>query len=526
MAAHPRITRRRKNAILAARMRLAELMGTLSLATDAGMGMPAEHGLRAAALAIGIGEAVGATHAERSDAFYLALLRYVGCTSDSDIAAEVMGDEVVVRGALYGVDWAAPTRLMPRFIGAIARGKGPVGGVTAAVRAMTKMPKLMGTAISHCEVGDRLAARVGFDGGFRGALFQTFERFDGGGFPQKLRGDAIALPMRIAQLAEEIEVGHRQGGALGARALVKQRRKQLDPRLVDRFDSAAVTICAALDAPSAWTAALAVEPAPHRVVDQDAIDEVLRVMADFADLKSRFTRTHSRGVADLAGRAARQLGLGASLQQVVERAGLVHDLGRVAVSISVWDKPGPLTDPEWERVRMHTYVGERILARLSSLSAVTEIASLAHERVDGRGYHRKLVGPSCPVLARILAAADVYHAMIEDRAHRRAHGEQAAAAMLAAEANRGALCPDAVAAVLAAAGHAPTRRAAGPAGLTDRERAVLRLVARGLTNKEVAVALDISTKTAGHHVQHIFEKIGVTTRAAASMFAMQHGLVA
>jgi DNA-binding NarL/FixJ family response regulator len=83
-----------------------------------------------------------------------------------------------------------------------------------------------------------------------------------------------------------------------------------------------------------------------------------------------------------------------------------------------------------------------------------------------------------------------------------------------------------VEAVLAAAGHERVgTRAPAPAGLSDRELEVLRLVARGLTNKEVAARLDISVKTAGHHVQHIFGKIGVTTRAAAGLFAMQNDLL-
>jgi len=261
------------------------------------------------------------------------------------------------------------------------------------------------------------------------------------------------------------------------------------------------------------------------VIDDAQIDDVLRAMGRFADLKSRFTRAHSAGVAALARRAADHLRLDDAVARTVERAALVHDLGRVAVGAAIWDKPGPLTDLERERVRVHAYAGERILSRAPCLAAIADVATLAHERLDGRGYHRRLSAAACSIGARVLAAADVYHAMTEPRAHRPAHAPEVAAAELTAQARAGTLCPDAVGAVLAVIGHAPAR-AARPAGLTERELDVLRLVARGLTNKEVASALEISPRTAGHHLERVFAKVGVTTRAAAAMFAMEHGLVA
>jgi HD-GYP domain-containing protein (c-di-GMP phosphodiesterase class II) len=504
-------------------MRLAELMGALSLASDAGMGMPMEHGLRAAVAAVAVGQSAGSPSAELGDAFYLALFRYAGCTADSDLAARVFGDEVAVRGALYGVDWGAPGQVVPRMVRAVARGHGAV----RAARAVARLPSLMQTARSHCEVGDRLAASIGFSSAFRTALGQTFERWDGKGMPLKLRGEAVALSMRLAQLGEEVEVGHRQGGAPGARALVRQRAgRGLDPALVQAFDRHADEICRALEAPSMWAAMLEAEPGRPRLADDDAIDVVLQDMGHFADLKSSFTRAHSSGVARLARAAALELGLGEAAARTLARAGWVHDLGRVAVSAAVWDQPRPLTDPEWERVRMHTYVADRILTRLSGLAEVAEVAAADHERLDGKGYHRRITGAASPPMIRLLAAADVYHALVEARAHRPARSADQAASELSAMARAGSLCPDAVRAVLAAAGHTGRPvRAERPAGLTEREVEVLRLVARGLTNKEVGVALGISTKTAGNHIQHVFEKVGVTTRAAATLFAMQKGLV-
>jgi HD-GYP domain-containing protein (c-di-GMP phosphodiesterase class II) len=507
-------------------VRLLELLGTFSLAADTGMGLPAEQGLRSAAVASRLGQSLGRPDTECSDALYLSLLRYVGCTSDSDVAAHVLSDEVRVRGELYGVDWGAMSDVVPRLARAVARGKRPLEAVASVARTTVRLPLLLGTAQSHCEVGDQLAKRIGFGEAFRRMLFQTFERWDGRGWPRRLRGEAIELPMRLAQAGEEIEIGHRLGGVDAARARLRQRSgKTVDPRLAECFEQNASDVCAAIEVTSQWKATLANEPVPHRRVEGDQTDEILRAMADFADLRSRFTRSHSRGVAALSAEAAARMRLSPQEATLVERAALVHDLGRVAVGSSVWDKAAPLTDPEQERVRLHSYAGERILSRAPSLAEIASVATLAHERLSGGGYHRALKAPSLPVLARILAAADVYHALIEERAHRRAHSPDQAASVLSSLSDRGSLCADAVRSVLDAAGFERARRPGAAGDLTEREVEVLRLVARGLTNKEIASALSISVKTAGNHVQNIFTKLGITTRAAAAMAAMQRGLL-
>ena len=207
----------------------------------------------------------------------------------------------------------------------------------------------------------------------------------------------------------------------------------------------------------------------------------------------------------------------------VQRAAFVHDIGRVAVPVRIWNKPGPLTIDEWERVRLHAYQSERVLARSPFLSELSSVAAFDHERLDGSGYHRGFGGASLSPMARLLAAADAYHAMTEPRPHRPAMSRDEAADILNSEGRVGRLAPDAVAAVLDAAGHAPVR-VERPAGLTEREAEVVGLLARGFQTKQVAAALGISAKTADRHVQNAYRKIGVSTRAAAAVFAMEHGL--
>jgi DNA-binding CsgD family transcriptional regulator len=204
---------------------------------------------------------------------------------------------------------------------------------------------------------------------------------------------------------------------------------------------------------------------------------------------------------------------------------LVHDLGRVAIENGIWDKPGPLTTSEWERARLHVYYTERILVRCRSLSSLVEPAWTHHERLDGSEYRRAVAAEALSQVDRIVAAADVFAALTAERPHRAAVTEEAAAGTLEAEA-RGKLDSEAVACVLAAAGERAVPRPPGwPADLTDREVEVLRLIARGRSNRDVAELLFISPKTVGRHVENLYTKIGVSSRAAAAVFAMEHRLL-
>jgi HD-GYP domain-containing protein (c-di-GMP phosphodiesterase class II) len=209
----------------------------------------------------------------------------------------------------------------------------------------------------------------------------------------------------------------------------------------------------------------------------------------------------------------------------LRRAAVVEDLGRLGVSNAIWDKPGPLTPVDWERVRLHPYLTERMLASSAALAPLAAIAAQHHERLDGSGYPHGLSGGAISPAARILAAADVYHAATEPRPHRPARAPAEAAAELRAEVRAGRIDGDAADAVLAVAGHRVGPRGQGLAGLTTREVEVLRLLARGLSNREIAARLVISRKTASSHVEHIYAKVGVSSRAAASLFAVRHGLL-
>ena len=230
-------------------------------------------------------------------------------------------------------------------------------------------------------------------------------------------------------------------------------------------------------------------------------------------------------MAELAAATASGLGLPEDETSTLRRAGLVHDLGRLGVSNSIWDKPGPLGAGEWERMRLHPYMTERMLHQSEVLAPLGAIAVQHRERLDVSGYPNGLSGAGISRSARILGAVDAYRSMREPRPHRPPLRADAAAAELQADVRAGKLDGDAVAAVLAAAGHPVGARLDRPAGLTAREIDVLRLVARGHSSKQIAAELVITPKTARNHIEHIYTKIDASSRVAASLYATEHGLL-
>ncbi|HSL64865.1 MAG TPA: HD domain-containing phosphohydrolase, partial [Gaiellaceae bacterium] len=452
-----------------------------------------------------------------------ALLRFLGCTSDAaETAAVAGGDDRAFNAAMAPAVNGSGRELMGTFVRTVGAGRAALRRAALVVRGLAEL-KGDGLAV-HCEVAAMLAARAGLEQPVVHALAHAYERWDGKGEPAGLAGDAIPLAVRIALVAKDVDLAVRAGEDPGE-WLRTRRGRAYDPGVVDAFERVGSELLSDLDGADEWERALAAEPEPAATIEADRLDAVLAAFADFADLKSPWIRGHSRRVAALAEEAARLAGLDEVACAQLRRAGLVHDLGRVAVENGVWDKPGPLTTPERERVRLHAYYTERILVRCTALASVVGPASSHHERLDGSGYHRSLTADALSRADRILAAADVLAALTADRPHRPALGDDAAARTLEAE-SRAGLDPDAVACVLAAAGRRAAPRARRwPADLTDREVEVLRLLARGRSNREVASELVISPKTVGRHVENLYRKLGVSSRAAAAVFAMEHRLL-
>jgi HD-GYP domain-containing protein (c-di-GMP phosphodiesterase class II) len=505
-------------------LRLAELVAALSLGIDLGFGQPMEHVLRQTLIALRLADRMGLDEDARAAVYYTALLTNVGCHTDAHEQAKWFGDDIGLKAdkytyGLHGVRGAAASM---RRLGS---------GASSLVHrfriglefAVSGHKDVDGMVAHHSAMARKLGEELGLPEAVLDALDSSYEQWDGKGWPGKLAGEYVPVAARLAAIAEYTEVAHRIGGVEAVKKLVRKHRGKLfDPDLAVETERNADMVFAGLDAADTWGAVIDAEPALAVTLSGERVDAALLAVADFIDLKSPYWLGHSRSVAGLAQEAAAHIGVEAVLMR---RAALVHDFGRLGVSNAILDKRGPLGAGEWERIRIMPYLTERMLRQSPALGPLGAIAVQHRERLDGTGYPNGLSGRAISRPARILAAADAYQSMREPRPYRERLTAGEAADALRREVRDGRLDGDAVDAVLAAAGHRVTGRREGPAGLTEREIEVLRLAARGLTNKDIAAHLVISPKTVANHIEHIYTKIGASTRAMASLFAVKHGLL-
>jgi HD-GYP domain-containing protein (c-di-GMP phosphodiesterase class II) len=496
-----------------ANLRLAELVAALSLGIDLGFGQPMEHVIRQCLIALRLAERAGADSETRAIVYYTALLVNVGCHTDAHEQAKWFGDDIALKSGKYDYE---PTSVRAKASGLrrLGAGRPPLHRLRVGVAFATSGYKELNDMFAHhAEMAAGLARELELPDGVHDALLAAYESWDGRGWPKGLEGDEIPLASRIVQLAEYAEVAHRLRGVEGARTLARQRAgRQFDPALATLLSVGAEAILD-LDSVDCWEAVIEAEPALTVVVTGERFDEALEAVANYVDLKSPYFLGHSRAVADLSAEAASLLGMPEGDVRTLRRAGLTHDFGRLGISNAIWDKRGPLGAGERERVWLHPYFTQRMLRASKLLAPVGAIAAQHCERLDGSGYPQGDSGNAISRPARILAAADAYQAMREPRPHRPERSPDEAAAELRADVKAGRLDAEAADAVLGAIGHRMPRRREGPAGLTTREVEVLRLVAQGLSNKEIGARLVISPKTAGNHVEHIYSKIDASSRA-------------
>lgn len=503
-------------------LRLAEVLGTLSLATDLANGQPSEHALRTAILAVRLAQDEPAD--VRRDVYWAGLLRYLGCNGFAvEEAAYASGDDIGLRASFVRADLGRPSEFIGAVLRDVGRGAPPLQRAKGVLRLLSDPQAPRAHALAQCDAAEHCGRKLGMPAGVLQALAHSDERYDGRGFPDGLAGDALSLPQRYVEAARVAVVFHTLSGVQGARAELSRRAGgHLDPHVVARFTEAAPQLCARLEQDSVWDDFLDSEPGLW-LLDENALEPLFEAFALMADLKSGYFSGHSPAVAALARAAAQAQGLAPEKVDLLGRAALLHDLGRVAVSTGVWDKPGPLTAAEWERVRLHSYYTDRVLRHSPALACYADIAGRAHERLDGSGYHRG--DHDADALVRLLAAADVYQACTEARAFRPASDAHGARQVLLDGIAQGRLCRRAVDAVLAAAGQLPSRQAHATEALTEREVGVLRLLVLGLTNKEIGRQLGISPRTVQQHTIHIYGKTGVKSRAGAALWAIERGLL-
>jgi HD-GYP domain-containing protein (c-di-GMP phosphodiesterase class II) len=507
-------------------IRSLEVMGALSRATDLGTGLPDGHALRAAAIAARLAALAGLDEPDIEAVRQVGLLHSAGCTSDAHETALLYGEDLEIRADYARIDEGRQLEVMAFLLRRLGRSSSPAKRVFAIARGLPGAQSRARSAFAgHCEVAARLAERLSCSQQVGIALGYVFERWDGKGFPAGASGETIPVLARILHVGRDLALFAELAGVEGA---VEVMRTRGGGAYEDGLSTLAVDHAAELleDLGDGWDAAIGQPAASAPTLDDAELDAALETMADFADLKTPFTHGHSPAVSALAEAAAWRVGLAPEAVMELRRAALIHDLGRTGIGNDVWEQPGPLSAAQWEAVRMHPYLGERALARCPGLASLGHIAGGHSERLDRSGYYRGLGSGELGPEQRLLAAADVWTALGEPRAHRPAFDPAQAVELIGAEVSAGRLDAASVEAVITAAGErVPGGRGfARPADLTNREAEVLRLLALGMTNKQIADRLEISSKTVGHHLERAYSKADVHTRAAATLFALEQGI--
>lgn len=510
-------------------VRLVELLGALSLACDAADGFAHETTMRTAVLAGQLARRVGDDRLV-ADVVIGALLRHLGCTGFAVEEAHRYGagDDVGLRTLMAEVDFSRPERAGGLIQERLAEHASPAERAAAVETLLSDGPTAGARHdAAQCDAAVRLAALLPVSIEAAKVASDAFERWDGNGGPRRLAGDEISFVARIVEVAYVAELFRGRQGRGGAAAELQARSGgQLDPVLVAQFLSDASEMFDGLHDThqSVWDLLCEAEPEPHSLVSGAQVDRVALAFARFTDLKSTWLTGHSEDVAEIAAAAAAAMGLDAASCVSVRRAGLLHDIGRVGVPTGIWDVPRPLSPHERDRVQFHSWETERILNATDLFGDVASIAAAAHERDDDSGYHRGRTPSELATEAGLLAAADVWCALIAARPYRPAHIPAEARDLMAAAVTGRQLGREPVDAVLAAAGQPAVAAPRWPSGLTDREIDVLRQIARGSSDRQIAADLGITTKTVAHHVQHVYDKLGVRSRAGATLFALEHRL--
>lgn len=486
----------------AVRVPTAELLSCLSVAGGLSMGLPADHGARVAVLADRIATAAGSEPADRGAAVVAALLRWTGCTANASEFADLLGDDVRGRATLVS--------------------EGPQAFTLRQQTRLHQEAPLLATA--HCEVAQRLADRLGATEPVIAALGAVFEQWDGDGFPYGLAGSRLPAPHRFVTVAGDLEVVLRAAGPAAARRhLLRTAGRRHDPQIAELAVDLLPQLVTELDDVDVWD--LLPGTAVAQGVRQRHVPAsvALLVLADFADLKLPWNAGMSRRAAELAAAVAAEVG-GDGAADEARAAALVHGIGRAAVSNALWELPRPLHRAEWELVRLVPYHTERCLDRAGGVASLCCAAPLAFERCDGSGYYRGLAGSQLDPVARTVQASVAYAAMTTGRPWRPALGPDEAAAALTADAEAGRLDPQVVRTLGRVAGLAvgATDRVSG---LTAREEEVLMCLTGGHTNRMIAQRLFISPKTVSHHLEAIYRKLDVRSRAGATLAAVERGLV-
>lgn len=405
---------------------VAEVVSALSFALDLTEDAVPGHALRSCLLGMRLAESLGVGDLERSDLFYALLLKDVGCSNNAARLCQVIGsDERVLKSAVKFEDWTRPTLSGMRMMwNHLSPSSTRAARVARLVKFGLQQDEVNREMIQlRCDRGAHIVLRIGLSNESSMAVRHLDEHWDGSGFPNRLKGEQIPLLSRILLVAQHLDVfATRRGTQVALDELAERSGRWFDPTLVQAVQKlhAGGLLWTHMDTEQDTRAAvLDLEPGQRPMASEDQLDQICEAFADVVDVKSSFTGLHSRGVTAAALLMADALHLAPDRRRLIARASLLHDLGKLRVPNSILDKKGALTPEEFGIVREHPLLTQQILSRIERFSEVASIAGQHHEKLDGSGYPHGLRAEQLPLEARLIAVADVYGALSEQRPYRK-----------------------------------------------------------------------------------------------------------
>jgi putative nucleotidyltransferase with HDIG domain len=432
-------------------VRLAELVGALSYALDMTEGQPAGHSIRVCWIGMHIGKAVGMDTGALADLYYTLLLKDIGCSSNAARLCQLyLADDLALKRDYKFVDSS-----LPQLLNFVLSHTGMKAGLAERFRTLVNIARNGGELArelieTRCNRGADIARQMRFSEVVAQGILDLDEHWDGGGHPLGLAGAEISAGGRIALLSQVIDVFYKGSGAQEAMREIRRRSGVwFDPALVAAFEQVAADpeFWAGLGARDVEQRVMALEPSRRMLtVDEDYLDDIAAAFAKVIDAKSPYTSGHSDRVALFTDMVAEELGVPAGDRRRLQRAALLHDIGKLGVSNQILDKPGKLDPLEWVEMKNHAAEGERILSHIAAFADLARVAGSHHERLDGTGYPRGLAGDALDRDTRIVAIADVFDALTADRPYRAAMPVAEAFAIMRADVG-GKFDPDCFAAL-------------------------------------------------------------------------------
>jgi putative nucleotidyltransferase with HDIG domain len=432
---------------------VSEIISALSYALDLTEGRSMGHTVRSCVMGMRIAQEFGLAADERAELYYTLLLKDAGCSSNSSRLFHILNaDDIRAKGDLKTTDWTKVGWDSLQYA---------VTHVATSTPYPERIWKLLQVAATQqrdscelvkirCERGSAIARRLGFSDKVANGIHSLDEHWNGGGYPNGLRGNKIPIFANIANLAQTMEVFFEARGAKAAVEAAQTRSgRWFSPELVKAALSLSQSgkLWRGLEKDDVSEEVLAVEPGDRRLsADESTIDNICEAFAEIIDAKTPFTYKHSTGVADAAVDIGRWFGMGEQELKKLRRAGLLHDIGKLGISNAILEKPGKLTSEEFASIRKHPFYSYEILRRVPVFADFSAEAAAHHERLDGSGYWLGLMAPDLSQCARILAVADVFDALRTKRPYRDALPLEKVFSMMREEAPHGldATCLDAL----------------------------------------------------------------------------------